>query len=374
MKIAWVFPQKERCGIALYSRGYIEAFGKSADIVCLDPSGWVSERTRFLSTVHRCDLVHIQYEASYYIDHRHDFYKDLCADLGVPIIISLHEVYQSFPDVYPREAIRGKGPLAMVKRLLYDRRHPLQTAYRRHAARSFHAEKILVHHEFQRAMVIGQGCCPDAVSVIPYPLMMIPDSAPPPPWSDKRPLHLASSGFINPHFDYDLLFLTLERLTIPWRFTWIGGIRRDEDAALQNKILSMVNERNWQERFVITGWISENELYTRLRDMDVVCAFFSARSSSGSLAAAFAAQRPVIATPLPLTEELSARSGVIYLSPADPDKLAEGIGKLAVDKELRSSMISNLEKYYADNNYSALSCRLMNLYGSVFDNRGKGGD
>jgi glycosyltransferase involved in cell wall biosynthesis len=371
MNIAWIFPHQEKCGIASYSRRYIDALKKAAAITCFDPAACTSDLAATLSTINQCELVHIQYEPSYFINGRRDLYTDLCEKINIPIVVSLHEVYRSFPDVYPRETITGNGPIAFLRRRQYDRRHPLQTAYRRNASRSFSAHAVLIHHDFQRAIVIEQGCRTEVVSIMPQPVPLFSGAQPPPPWNGERPLQIAALGFINPHFDYDLLFATLERLAMAWRFTWIGGIRRDEDTPLLETIFARIQEKRWTDRFVVTGWLPDNEFRMRLNDADLVCAFFTARSSSSSLAAAFGSLRPVIATPIPLTDEL-AKSGVLRLLPSDPDRLAEGIGDLATQNDLRSPLIAKVKAYCRDNNFDALSKRLLDLYHGILSAQGRG--
>jgi glycosyltransferase involved in cell wall biosynthesis len=361
MNIAWIFPHLEKCGIAAYSRSYIDALKNAVEITCLDPAACADDSAAAISTVNLCDLAHIQYEPSFYFNETKDLFADLCRNITVPIVVSLHEVYRSFPDVYPRETIIGNGPVALSRRWLYDRRHPLQTAYRRSVSRSFFARAVLVHQKFQRDIVIEQGCRSDMVSIIPQPIPRMSGALPPVPWSPGRQLHIAAPGFINPHFDYDLLFATLERLTMPWFFTWIGGIRRDEDMPLQQKILARVQEKRWTDRFAITGWLPDNEFCAHLNKADLVCAFFTTRSSSSSLAAALGCLRPVIATPIPLTEEL-AKNGVLFLSPADPDRLAQNIRALATQEDLRSPIIAKAKEYCRDNSFEALSNRLVDLY------------
>jgi glycosyltransferase involved in cell wall biosynthesis len=364
MKIAWVFPHTERCGIAIYAQGYVAALGKEAEIKCFDPSALVADCSSAAVSLNNCDIVHFQYEALFFFEKGRDHFPEMCRAIHVPIIVSVHEIYRSFPDVYPRERIRGHGPLAIVKRCLYDRRHPLQTAYYRHALHSFYAQRVLVHHEFQREILLDQGCSSQALTLFPHPAVLDTEATYPQALQPGAPLHLAGSGFINPHFDYELLFAALERLTIPWTFTWIGGVRRQEDIPLQNEIVAHIESRGWTDRFRITGWVSECDLRSLLRKADIVCAFFIARSSSGSLAAAFKCLRPVIATPIPMTEAF-ARDGMLHLSPADPDRVAKEILTLARQEDLRSSIVAKEKEYCLANGYASLSRRLMDIYRGV---------
>lgn len=361
MNVAWICPREERCGIALYSRRYTEALRAHATVECLDPAGYPEDPALFAARVNRCDLAHIQYEPSFFAHSGRDFFTPLCRAIGIPIVVGLHEVYGSFPDAYPREAINGRGPVALLRRTIYDRRHPLQTAYRRHAARSFFAGRVLVHCGFQREILTHQGCRADVIGLLPHPVVVDAGATSVPGITPDGPLRIAASGFINPHFDYDLLFATLDQVAIPWTFTWIGGVRREEDAVLRQNIIERIAARGWNDRFTVTGWVSDAELSARLREADIVCAFFTARSSSGSLAAALGALRPVIATPIPLTEEL-ARDGIVHLAAADPIRLATEIERLARDAELRSSLVSSVAAYRERYSYPAQARQLTGIY------------
>jgi glycosyltransferase involved in cell wall biosynthesis len=299
MKIAWIYPQRERCGIALYSRRYVDALEKLVEVCSFDLSGLACECDNRIAEINCCDLVHIQYETSFFMKCKKDFYGALRKKITPPVVVSLHEVYRTFPDVVPREQLRGPPGSLFLKRMLYDYRHPAQTAFRRHVSRGFCADKILVHQEYHKAILEKARVPGDIISVLPHPVKIVPGAPGFLPWDGKRPVHLTACGYINPHYNYNLLFSALRGLDVPWRFTWMGGVRRDEDQALLEHILQKVRSAGWQERFQITGWLPDEDLNKILRTRDVFCAFFKERSSSGTLATAIGACRPIVATELP---------------------------------------------------------------------------
>jgi glycosyltransferase involved in cell wall biosynthesis len=376
MKIAWIFPLEKQCGISLYSKSYVKALGTICSVACVDPMDYCAGKTGVLLKIKDCDIVHIQYESSFFTSGRKNFYEKLCAAVSRPLVVSLHEVYRSFPDVFPREQLAGSGPLLRLRQSIYDRRHPVQTAYFRHAAKSFCARRVLVHQEFQKTILETLGVRPETIIVLPQPVPVIGPPAPAPVpagFGDRRPTRFAGFGFVNPHYDYALLYAALERLDIPWQFTWIGGVRRSEDEALLREIRANIDKRGWQDRFTVTGWVDEAERDRLLVSADIVLALFSARSSSASLAAALGALRPVIATKLPLTDDLAARHGVLHCVASTPEAVAGGIQKIISDEPFRTALLDNVARYRENNSFPALAKQLALLYEECIGTRTRRG-
>jgi glycosyltransferase involved in cell wall biosynthesis len=365
VKIAWIFPQTERCGIALYSQSYLKHLDAKAAIERFDPHAFINDRKSFLSKINACDIVHIQYETSFFLNRNTDFYPRLCASIRRPIVVSLHEVYRQFPGVFPREDLTGDGMILRIKQFLYDRRHPVQTAWRKYLQTRFFGKQVIVHYEFQKEILCSLGIPKDKVLIVPHPVDTLSND---PPLSSRGPAsgpaHLASLGFINPNFNYDLLFDSLKLIDLPWRFTWVGGIRRGEDQALLDKLRSEIQTRGWDDRFRITGWVDSRERDGLLASADAVCALFSARSSSGSLLTCLAAGRLVVATPLPLTREL-LREGVLHLVPATPEGVAGGIRALISNTKLRETIHANVVRYQKETSYEKMSDRLFEIYSRI---------
>ncbi|MBD3392169.1 MAG: hypothetical protein GF418_08830, partial [Chitinivibrionales bacterium] len=282
MRVGWIYPRDNRCGIALYGRRYTEALAKLIDVFSLDASEAVSPGSR--ESVRKCDLVHVQYEPAHFVRGGRDLYRALRARIPRPLIVTLHEVYHEFPGVFPRSAIRGRGPVRWLRERLYDLRHPVHTRYRKHVHARFGAQRIVVHYPYQKGIVVDQGIPSGMVEIIPHPTVTPPARNPVPrERPDRRPLHFGCTGFINANYDYELLFNTLQAIEKPWRFTWIGGIRREEDRVLLERIEQVVRARQWEDKFSVTGWVPDGEQMDRLADIDVYLALFVNRSTSGSL-------------------------------------------------------------------------------------------
>lgn len=364
MRAVWIYPLSERCGISFYSRKYVDALKKHATVDVLDIGECLKSIDKHLDMLNACDVVHLQYETSFFLGHRRDCFKSLRAKLARPCVVSLHEVHDQFPGVFPRNRITGKGLVRTLKEAVYDLRHPYQTLYRAHVHEGFYADKLLVHWNYQRRILEQRGLHPERIRVIPHPVGVSAhaDSTRKPP---GNVINLASVGFINPNYDYDLLFNVLSGLPGNWQFTWIGGPRKPEHKRLLADLRDRIAEKQWTERFRITGWVSDGERDALLSEAGIVLALFSARSSSESLATALAARKLIVATELPLVLELAASSPAVTVVERDVPCIVNAIQRLREDAGYRDSQLAAVDTYVAENNFAAMATRVAALYQEV---------
>jgi glycosyltransferase involved in cell wall biosynthesis len=361
MRIAWIFPRNKLCGISFYSRSYVEALKTSIDVLGRDPEDFRKNNKDILQKINACHLVHIQYETSFFLSGRKDWYSHLCRSITRPIIVTLHEVYDRFPGVFPRSSIQGGFFSRKVKQWVYDRRHPYMTALTKHTCRNFYAKKILVHSKFQKDILIEKGIPSEIVMVSPIPVDAVA-CAPARPWSGKGELVIAATGFINDSYDYDLLLHTLAMCDLPWKFTWIGGIRRPDDREILQNLQNEIHHRHWRERFTITGIVSKDKRDALLSQTNIYCAFFKYKSSSESLAAAIGSRAMIIATPLPLTKEMSERFSIMMIAPQEPREMEKTIRQLAIDSSLQASLQKALAGYCEEYGRQRQAKRLIAIY------------
>lgn len=365
MKILWIFPFKLNCGISIYSRNYIcELVGK-CEIICKDPHDWLYNKKSIIKEINEVDAVHIQYETSFFMHKGADFFPDLVSKINKPLIVSLHEVYDEFPDVYPKKKISGNRILIPLKRIVYDFRHPIQSAFVKHSKMNFRADVILVHQNYQKKILIEKGIEPDKVNTMPFPVKRSNQNTGL-VWKKKQVLRLGATGFINPAYDYELLLLTLEKLDIDWKFTWIGGLRNNDQKQILDNLENMIIKKNWEKKFIISGWVSEGEQNELLSEIDIYLALFKYRSSSASLATAIGAIRPIIATPIPLTVDINSSwqkdVGPFLISDNEPVKIIESIKKILNDDKYRDGLLQNASEYAEQNSFNNMAESMISLY------------
>ena len=209
----------------------------------------------------------------------------------------------------------------------------LQTPHRLTKAswKNFGADLVLVHHHYHKKILTESGLILQN-EVLALPVKISSESIPF-KWTSDHEIHLGSTGFINPQFNYDLLFSILKKLDKKWRFTWIGGIRNSEQQELFNRIMSTLNQNGWDNQFRITGWVSEEEQSRFLKELDIYMALFSNRASSASLNRAIGALIPIIATQLPLTEEInSPHCSPLVVIPPECESAIDAINSILTRK------------------------------------------
>jgi glycosyltransferase involved in cell wall biosynthesis len=364
MNVGWIAPLNKKCGIAFYARKYADALSGHVRIIESDPDDFCRNRNEFLDKISGCECVHIQYETSFFLNGRLDFYPELCRRIQGKKIVTLHEVYRRIPGVFPRENIKGMRPLKAIKEIVWDIRHRHWALFTKHLCESFFADALIVHSQFQKEILIEKGVDKEKINVVPLPIKVRPE-AKVRPWNNALTIELGASGFINPSYDYDLLFKVLECVDGDWRFCWIGGLRRNEDAGLLHSIEREITRRGWKQRFTITGWVSDDERDRRLDEMHVFCAFFKDRSSSESLADAIAAKKLIIAGRIPLTEEIANHGPVLVLAQQEPEAIAQTILKTISDKALLNSIELAQTRYAETYSYEACSGQVASLYKKV---------
>ncbi len=361
MKIAWIFPVNQKCGISFYSREYVNALGTYIKVAVFDIDECLNKPKQSVKNLNRFDCIHIQYETSFFLKGKKKKYSRLCTLLTKPVVATLHEVYDEFPGVFPRSHITGSGILRVCKEYIWDRRHPCQNVYTFHANNRFFADRLLVHANYHKQSLIKKGIEADTISVIPHPVKIHGDS-PDLSFMKENRLNLSSHGFISPHYDYALLFNVLEKLTVPWRFTWIGGIRRDEDAPLLAAINRDIAKRSWQDTFIITGWAEDEKRNRLLTQTDIYLALFTARSTSGSLATTMGMHRLIITTELQYTLELAQNAPALTVCPAESEAVIDRINRLISDEPLRHQMLQELEKYTGNVSYLNMAKKVIEVY------------
>jgi glycosyltransferase involved in cell wall biosynthesis len=366
MIAGWIFPNRERCGIAIYSRNYIAALEKLCTIKVVDSDSWLKESAKCQQVLDDCDVVHIQYETSFFSQRHHNFYLKIIKQLKKPVIVSLHEIYRNFPGVFPRDQIKGGVFTSTIKKCYYDYRHPIQTAYRKHLSTAFGASTILVHHQYHKEILVNEikSKCP--IIVLPMPIhenQPINDTKN----LNKKSIVVGTTGFINPEFDYELLFETLEQLKMDWQFMWIGGIRTPDHQRLLDMINEQICKRNWIGKFIITGWVSEESQSSLLAEIDIYVAFFKNRSSSASIARAVGAHRLIIATDCQIVQEINNtfNNKVIHTVKNDSTDIISKITSLLENKELIKMQQLAINRYISVSNFNTMAKTLLEIYKSA---------
>jgi glycosyltransferase involved in cell wall biosynthesis len=366
MLIGWIYPHREKCGIAIYSRAYLATEALRGITVDMDPEEFSGSLHDVRKKLKSCDIVHVQYEAGAFYSNKKDLFQRL---LSLPIkqlVVSLHEVYELDPFVFRRDGISGVGLLKRLREMLYDKRHPVQTCHARHLECQFGARIITVHHEYHIGILTGKKIDREKIRVVEHPVPRAEKQGDP-PFGHLPQVNLSVCGFLNPAYDVDLLYKVLDGLRRPWKFTWIGGLRNEKDRGMLESMNREIDIRKWAGRFEVTGWVSEEDMKRNLMSTDIVLALFTFRSSSGTIARALGAGRPVVATRIPLTNEIveTAKKGSeppLLLADSTPEAVIEKIEDLCSDKSIRQKLAAGIEAYCCTHDFESSAKQLVSIY------------
>ncbi len=360
MKIAWLAPIDKKCGIAFYAKHYVDVLKGKVAIVFCDPVEYVEDKRSFEIKISGCDCVHIQYETSLFAMHNTNFYRKLCDGIRCKKIVTVHEIYKNIPAVFPKERITGFAPIKKMKEFIWDKRHPHWAWYANHEKRGFFSDRIIVHSRFQKDILHDRGISAERISVIPHPIALRSKAIS----SQKNDdvLVLGATGFISDAYDYDLLIKALLRLPCPWKFIWIGGIRKPGNDDVLALLLNKIKSHNIQDKFIVTGWVENEEREARLSELSIYCALFKDRSSSGSLSDAIAGGKTIIATRIQLTEELNETAGLLELVDRDPNDIAKTIMAINDDATLTEKRKEAVDTYARQHSYDACAEKTIELY------------
>ncbi len=360
LSVAWIFPQKKECGIALYAKNALATLERECRVVVLDPLDFIHNKKQWIKALHDVDVVHINFEISLFMYKEKEFFLALIKSLRKPVCITIHEVYDQIPGIYSRTALRGRGFVLWAKQKLYDYQHPAQVALTSIVKHKFGCNNLIVHYDFQQGQLVNMGIPLQDIKVVAHG---IPSNA-----VKKSPrngidvVRLGAVGFLTATYDYDLLCRSLVLLDIPWTFTWIGGPRPKADPQAQDKFIYAIKTHGLEDRITITGWQEDANRDRQLSNLDICVALFKSRSSSGSLAAALGSGLPIVASTIPLTKHLAEKTKSMVLVTHEPEKIMETIVSLCKDYKVRTILSSNALSYGATHSYQAMGNELLSIY------------
>jgi glycosyltransferase involved in cell wall biosynthesis len=372
MNVLWIFPDTVNCGISIYSREYLNELQHHINIRHITPQSYIENKSKFLANANSSDIIHIQYETSFFSKKSSNFFLSLTKKINKPVLLTLHELYNDIPGVFPRDNIRGNFLLKPIKYFLYDFKHPTFAIFNKHIKNRFRADYIHVHYNYQKMLLVKKGIPAEKIEVVTHPVF-IEYKKPTRSFKPSKTLRLGTIGFVNPNYDYDLLFSSLKLLDIPWTFTWTGGIRLPEHSTVLNRILCYITDNGWQDRFTITGWVSEDILNENLNNIDIYMAFFKSRSTSSSLTRAIGACKPIITTDLDLTRSIVkdnqnlTETDPIVIAESDPCTIVNIIKKINDNDHYREKLYQSVRAYAESIQLSNTSVKLISLYKKLLE-------
>lgn len=361
-KIAWIYPLKKHCGIAGYSRSLIlELKEQQWDIKEYSPPTNKRELKKLLANTENSLAVHVQYDPSFWMTGRACMFRQFSKKLNQSLIVTLHEVYRESPFDYPYSKIFSRIPgITSIKKWRYRRTHPNFTIEQKLYSSNYFAKAIQIHNKYQKEILLSKGVEQNKLFVIPHGVWKL---APVKLRSAPHVWKFGTFGFINPSVNYATVLKALSGLNIKWEYIIGGGTRLEEHRYLIDNIKTLAEHLGIKDRVKITGYLEDESIAVFFKSLDIYLAPFKFKSSSSSLNRAISFGLPVIASKIPLIDEINSRLNFIttYIG-GNSQSLASAVNQITQDNSLRTAIMKKTSLYAKKYSFKEEARQISRLY------------
>ena len=229
------------------------------------------------------------------------------------------------------------------------------------------------HTRFLRRVLIDSGLRPGLISVIPMgspPVLEDADRdeakaalgyAP----TDKV---LAVPGFVSEYKGHGVAVQAMRSLPVEYHLAVVGGPHPQANDWAYDKLLGRSAGRRLRDRVRITDYVPSSEMRQYLAAADIVLAPYILREigSSAGISWGLASGRPVIASRIPVFEELNQEElRVLLATPDAPSELARRIVQLDRDEALKKQLVTNALSYVRATSWDKVARQHLDLYESL---------
>ena len=295
------------------------------------------------------DVIHAQYNRALWGDGWYQVraLKRFLSRVDAPVVFGLHDVYVDDPwDEWRRRRQTLRRRIARAVSTRIPARRALAVLLRR-------ADAVTVCFDCERDRLATLGTAKARVDVIGH---FIESRPPLPPRDDaRRALGVEHRrvvtllGFIHRRKGPDLLVDALAHLQDDVLVVLAGAPSPGNDK-LVRKLTRQAVDRGAADRFVVTGYLDEDEQARWLAATDVAACPFRFLSASGSIATWISAGRPVLCHAVPQVEEYRriAPDALSSFEPYTAEALAAAITReLGRDRRLPDPSVEALREEFS---------------------------
>jgi len=371
MKVTMLTTTGDRCGIAAYSRSLVEALREFVEVEVepiqvgkQPPEHYRAQAAR----LNRADVVHVQHEHSFWggiLPNQSAFWV-LRYLIEKPFVITAHTTYALAELLRVKEERRPLHRIA--KELLLRRR-----AYRDSVeiAPFVTRGECIVHTEAGRRALIERGADPEHVHVIPAgvpdPGVGQTDTRDGSAFREKFGLGdrriVSLFGYIAPNKGYELTLQILPELPLEVVFVIAGGPRTPEMEPYAERVRARIQAANLQDRVVITGYLSAEEVAEAMAVSEVVVAPHTQATGSYSVMIPLAYGKAIVASDLDCFREIWERVPCLRLfRVGDAAHYAACLKGVLNNPVGRAEMEERARKYAAQNSWREVARRTVAVY------------
>ena len=381
-----------KCGVASYSAKLVESLERNADVIVVadanpdapsshNPLLRVWERNSILYPFQifrhairsKPDIVHVQHEYLLYGDPYHSGLFPILPLLlklsGKKVVVTMHSIIPKkslTPDFFEKYGIgRRLSPLKKLCTIAVTKMIGL-----------FSSALIVHNHIAKETLVRDYKLNPDKIHVIPHgvelPKTNISQN------EAKRRLGLEGYnvllffGFIKPGKGLDHLIKALPKVLEKHPNTKLvvaGGnhphVNEWANSYLE-KIHQLIDELGVRHAIHMTeGFIPEEDIPLYIASADICIMPYDQTeiiSASGVLHTFASHGKPLIATKVYQTSELTHGVNAILVPPKNPEALANAIIKLLSNPNLRKKIAENIKRLATENRWENIANKTLDLY------------
>lgn len=315
------------------------------------------------------DVCHVQFNYVYFngeLPYRNSFVY-FAKRVSKPMVMTAHEVRLRL-EPSPRRGLKG---------LIYNCALPVINGWSLEYHREMYASAsaVITHTKGHLAAVRSMMKAPERASIIPHGVPAVPEADSRYPRDEaKRALGLAGKtvlsifGFINPRKGYSQALDALRRAGENTVLLIAGGSMTENmaDKEFYRKLTAEIKARSPAGRAVITGYLDHERIKVAMAATDIVLAPYDSSAASGALALAIGYGKAIVASDIPVHEEICERVPCLKLfRSGDAGDLAEKIKTLSEGAGERQRLSEAALRYAAEYSYAKVASKTMEVYKSV---------
>lgn len=285
-----------------------------------------------------------------------------------PVVMTCHEI---------RPALMSASGALSIREIGYNSTLWLWNMLSRRFHEKMYASSnaLIVHSQIQKTALLPYIADQEKINIIPHGIPLIDEAVrTQPPGEAKGKFGFAGKtvlmvyGFINKKKGYECILDALAILGPEYALIIAGGKMSDNavDNAYEKYLMRMIVDKGLAERIHITGYVDARQSGSIFAATDICLAPFSGNSASGALSLCIAYQKPIIASAIPLHEEICRQFACMELFPAgSSEKLAAAIQALAQDPVRQKALSVLAGSYGQKNSYVKVAAATTALYKEI---------
>ena len=369
-KIGWVSTWNQKCGIASYSRNFIESV--SEEILVFTP---FDETSNLTNEIHVIPSWQYPYSGEQNLDQ---LYKEIVSSCITSVVIQFNYAFFDFQEFskFVSKIIEKDINLIIFLHSTIDpdKQEQKKLIFLTNCLRK--STRIFVHtiNDLNRLKNIGLV---DNVSIFPHPIkntcITLNSNSRISVIKNNKKLAIGSYGFCLPNKGFSELIKSIPLLKtakLKFHINIFSSIYNAEYDYYYHELLDLIKHLNVENEVTINNnYLHSDDIQTLLSQQDIIVYPYqrSNESSSASIRDGLASLRPVLVTPLAIFDDVNDL--VDYMPGFSPDDLAAGImawyEKYKNKPETINKISASRAKLINSRSFSRLSLRLLSIINSL---------